>query len=289
MSNVPSNVVNLGNGPKKSTPTCAHGYFGIGNGFNSPYGFCVDVLDDAHDTHALQKRFVSFAIPFQYRLLRMHLFPHAVSNIPSTRSGALHPYSRPSSRSSRCSVPAHSQPPSCSSSPTPRDLPGMEPEPTISALLKAVTALTATVGSLQDQIRNQGQQLIELKAICKETADLLGDKDQGGPQVQAQPGPLTGPVTPPTHTGGEAHTPGTVRPGLKAPFRPSRGTGFDSEEEEEPRRAPKKEPRDTPKRSLSSLTPFDSGSSIKRPKMELPDPYKGDSRGRKATQCPRRL
>ncbi|KAF8748119.1 hypothetical protein RHS01_11034 [Rhizoctonia solani] len=31
--------------------------------------------------------------------------------------------------------------------------------------------------------------------------------------------PLTGPVTPPTHTGGEAHTPGTVRPGLKAPFR----------------------------------------------------------------------
>ncbi|KAF8756855.1 hypothetical protein RHS01_03815 [Rhizoctonia solani] len=60
--------------------------------------------------------------------------------------------------------------------------------------------------------------------------------------------------------------------------------GFDSEEEEEPRRAPKKEPCDTPKRSLSSLTPFDSGSSVKRPKMELPDPYKGDSRGRKATQ-----
>ncbi|KAF8753952.1 hypothetical protein RHS01_06575 [Rhizoctonia solani] len=81
----------------------------------------------------------------------------------------------------------------------------------------------------------------------------------------------------------EVHTPGTVRPGLKAPFRPSRGTGYDSEEEEEPRRGPKKEPRGTP-RSLSSLTPFDSGSSIKRPKMELPDPYKGDSRGRKATQ-----
>ncbi|KAF8748321.1 Retrotransposon gag protein [Rhizoctonia solani] len=39
-----------------------------------------------------------------------------------------------------------------------------------------------------------------------------------------------------------------------------------------------------PKRSLSSLTPFDSGSSVKRPKMELPNPYKGDSRGRKATQ-----
>ncbi|QRW22883.1 Retrotransposable element Tf2 protein [Rhizoctonia solani] len=160
----------------------------------------------------------------------------------------------------------------------------MEPEPSLTALLKAVTALTATVGSLQDQIQSQGQQLVELKAICKETANLLGNKDQGGPQVQAQPGPLTGPVTPPTHTGGEAHTPGTVRPGLKAPFRPSRGTGFDSEEEEDPRQAPKREPCDTPKRSLSSLTPFDSGSSVKQPKMELPDPYKGDSRGKKATQ-----
>ncbi|KAF8749994.1 hypothetical protein RHS01_09615 [Rhizoctonia solani] len=156
----------------------------------------------------------------------------------------------------------------------------MEPEPSITALLKAITALTATVGSLQDQIRLQSQQLIKLKAICKETANLLGDKDQG---TQAQPGPLTGPVTPPTHTGGEAHTPGTVRPGLKAPFHPSRGTGFDSEEEE-PRREPKKEPQGTPRRHLSSLTPFDSGSSVKRPKMELPDPYKGDTRGQKATQ-----
>ncbi|KAF8757865.1 hypothetical protein RHS01_03660 [Rhizoctonia solani] len=151
----------------------------------------------------------------------------------------------------------------------------MEPEPSIAALLKAVTALTATVGSLQDQIKSQGQQLIELKAICKETANLLGNKGQGG---QAQPGPLTGPVTPPTHTGGEAHTPGTVRPGLKAPFRPSRGTGFDSEEEEEPRR-PKKEPQGMPRRHLGSLTPFDTGSSIKQPKMDLPDPYKGDIRG----------
>ncbi|KAF8693024.1 hypothetical protein RHS03_08515, partial [Rhizoctonia solani] len=158
----------------------------------------------------------------------------------------------------------------------------MEPEPTISALLEAVTTLTATVGSLQDQIRNQGQQLIELKAICKETADLLGDKDQGAPPTQVQPGPSTGPITPPTHTGGEALTPGTIRPGLKAPFRPSRGSGFDSEEEE-PRR-PKKEPSGTPTRHLGSLTPFDAGSSVKRPKMDLPDPYKGDVRGRKATQ-----
>ncbi|QRW23686.1 Retrotransposable element Tf2 protein [Rhizoctonia solani] len=157
----------------------------------------------------------------------------------------------------------------------------MEPEPSPAALLEAITALTATVGSLQDQIRAQSQQITKLRAICKETADLLGDKDQGAPQTK--PGPSTGPITPPTHTGGEVHTPGTVRPGLKAPFRPSRGTGYDSEEEEEPRRVPKKEPRGTP-RSLSSLTPFDSGSSIKRPKMDLPDPYKGDSRGRKATQ-----
>ncbi|QRW23694.1 Retrotransposable element Tf2 protein [Rhizoctonia solani] len=157
----------------------------------------------------------------------------------------------------------------------------MEPEPSPSALLKAITALTATVGSLQDQIRAQSQQIVELRAICKETADLLGDKDQGA--AQAKPGPSTGPVTPPTHSGGEAHTPGTVRPGLKAPFRPSRGTGFDSEEEEEPRR-PKKEPQGTPRRHLGSLTPFDAGSSVKRPKMDLPDPYKGDTRGRKATQ-----
>ncbi|QRW23550.1 Retrotransposon-derived protein PEG10 [Rhizoctonia solani] len=157
----------------------------------------------------------------------------------------------------------------------------MELEPTLSALLEAIAALTSQVGSLQDQVKSQGKQITQLVAICKETNNLVGDKDQGG--AHAKPGPLTGPVTPPTHTGGETHTPGTVRPGLKAPFRPSRGTGFDSEEEEEPRRGPKKEPCNMP-RSLSSLTPFDSGTSVKRPKMELPDPYKGNTRGQKATQ-----
>ncbi|QRW22887.1 Retrotransposon-derived protein PEG10 [Rhizoctonia solani] len=156
----------------------------------------------------------------------------------------------------------------------------MEPEPTLASLLKAINTLTSQVGSLQAQIHSQGQRLSELKALCKETNNLVGDKDQGG--TQAKPGPPTGPVTPPTHTGGETHTPGTVRPGLKAPFRPSRGAGFDSEEEEEPKR-PKREPRSTP-RSLSSLTPFDMGSSVKRPKMDLPDPYKGEVRGQKATQ-----
>ncbi|GAB1528094.1 hypothetical protein RhiTH_011285 [Rhizoctonia solani] len=119
----------------------------------------------------------------------------------------------------------------------------MEPEPSTTALLEAVTALTATVWSLQDQIKSQGKQITQLVAICKETNNLVGNKDQG--RAQTKPGPLTGPVTPPTHTGGETHTPGTVRPGLKAPFRPSRGMGFDSEEEEEPRH-PKKEPQGTP-------------------------------------------
>ncbi|KAF8692822.1 hypothetical protein RHS03_08538, partial [Rhizoctonia solani] len=156
----------------------------------------------------------------------------------------------------------------------------MEPEPTTAALLEAILTLTNQVGSLQAQISSQGQQLIELKAICKETTDLLSNKDQGG---QTQPGPLIGPTTPPTHSGGEAPTPGTVRPGLKAPFQPSRGTGFDSEEEEGPRH-PKKEPQGTPRRHLGSLTPFDTGSSVKQPKMDLPNPYKGDTRGRKATQ-----
>ncbi|QRW15546.1 Retrotransposon-derived protein PEG10 [Rhizoctonia solani] len=159
----------------------------------------------------------------------------------------------------------------------------MEPEPTISALLKAVTALTATVGSLQDQIRSQGQQLSKLKAICKETADLLGDKDQGGTtQTQAQPGPSTGPITPPSHTEGQADTPRTARPGLRDPFRPTRGTtGYDSEEEQ-PRRI-KEEPCGA-LRDLRTLTPFSSGSDTKRPKMELPDPFKGDIQGRKAVQ-----
>ncbi|QRW23019.1 Retrotransposable element Tf2 protein [Rhizoctonia solani] len=159
----------------------------------------------------------------------------------------------------------------------------MEPEPTISALLEAVTALTATVGSLQDQIRSQGQQLSELKAICKETADLLGDKDQGGTtQTQAQPGPSTGPVTPPSHTGGQADTPRTARPGLRDPFRPTRGTTGYNSQEEQPRRI-KEEPCGA-LRDLRTLTPFSSGSDTKRPKMELPDPFKGEIRGRKAVQ-----
>ncbi|KAF8758014.1 Retrotransposon gag protein [Rhizoctonia solani] len=76
----------------------------------------------------------------------------------------------------------------------------MEPEPTLSALLKAITALTTQVGSLQDQVKSQGEQITQLIAICKETNNLVGDKDQGG--AQTKPGPLTGPVTPlPTQEG----------------------------------------------------------------------------------------
>ncbi|GAB1516986.1 hypothetical protein RhiTH_000029 [Rhizoctonia solani] len=156
----------------------------------------------------------------------------------------------------------------------------MEPEPSTTALLEAISALANQVGSLQAQIKSQGKQISQLTALCKETNNLVGNKDQG--RAQTKPGPSTGPVTPPTHSGGEAHTPGMVRPGLKAPFRPSRGTGFDSEDKEP--RLPKKEPQGTPRRHLGSLTPFDSGSSVKRPKMDLPDPYKGNTRGQKATQ-----
>ncbi|KAF8750978.1 Retrotransposon gag protein [Rhizoctonia solani] len=69
----------------------------------------------------------------------------------------------------------------------------MEPELSLTTLLKAITALTATVRSLQDQIKSQGKQIAQLVAICKETNNLVGDKDQGG--AQTKPGPLTGPVT----------------------------------------------------------------------------------------------
>ncbi|KAF8761969.1 hypothetical protein RHS01_00747 [Rhizoctonia solani] len=75
----------------------------------------------------------------------------------------------------------------------------MEPEPSIGALLEAIQALSTQVGSLQDQVKSQGEQITQLTALCKETNDLVGDKDQGG--AQTKPGPLTGPTTPPTHTG----------------------------------------------------------------------------------------
>ncbi|QRW20517.1 Retrotransposon-derived protein PEG10 [Rhizoctonia solani] len=140
----------------------------------------------------------------------------------------------------------------------------MEPEPSITALLKAITALTATVGSLQDQIRLQSQQLIKLKAICKERPPTYLVTRTKEPKPAW---PIDWACHSPTHTGGEAHTPGTVRPGLKAPFHPSRGTSFDSEEEE-PRREPKKEPQGTPRRHLSSLILL----------------TQGDTRGQKATQ-----
>ncbi|QRW18196.1 Retrotransposable element Tf2 protein [Rhizoctonia solani] len=116
----------------------------------------------------------------------------------------------------------------------------MEPEPSLAALLKAITALTATVGSLQDQIKSQGKQITQLTAICKETNNLVGDKDQG--RAQTKPGPLTQ----------------EGKPTLQA------WLGLGSR--------------------LPSALQEEQGSSVKRPKMDLPDPYKGDTRGRKATQ-----
>ncbi|KAF8749384.1 hypothetical protein RHS01_10112 [Rhizoctonia solani] len=91
----------------------------------------------------------------------------------------------------------------------------MEPEPSLAALLEAITALTATVGSLQDQIKLQGEQITQLTAICKETNNLVGDKDQGG--AQTKPGPSTGPVTPPTHSGGKPTLQAQLGLGSKLP------------------------------------------------------------------------
>ncbi|KAF8748094.1 hypothetical protein RHS01_11052 [Rhizoctonia solani] len=157
----------------------------------------------------------------------------------------------------------------------------MEPEPTLAFSSRLSKPSPAKLGPCRPKSTLKANSSLSSKLYARRPTTLLETR------IRAEPKPSLahrlGLSLPPLIQG-EAHTPGTVRPGLKAPFRPSRGTGFDSEEEEEPRRIPKKEPMGTPKRSLSSLTPFDSGSSVKRPKMELPDPYKGDTRGRKATQ-----
>ncbi|QRW20755.1 Retrotransposon gag protein [Rhizoctonia solani] len=162
---------------------------------------------------------------------------------------------------------------------------GLEPEPTLVTLLEAITALSATVGSLQDQIKSHNKQITRLLAICRETNNLVSNGDQKG--TQGKPGPPTGPITPPTHTGGEANTPGTIRLGLRDPFHPIRSTvGYNSEEEhprEERPRKIKKEPCGLTG-DLRALTPVSSGADTKCPKMELPDPFKGDIRGQKAVQ-----
>ncbi|GAB1528001.1 hypothetical protein RhiTH_011190 [Rhizoctonia solani] len=73
------------------------------------------------------------------------------------------------------------------------------------------------------------------------------------------------------------------RPSLANPFQPIRTTGGYNSKEEEPRQEVKKEPCRA-SRGLSSLTPFNEGMGTKHPKMELPNPYKGNTRGHKATQ-----
>ncbi|KAF8748099.1 hypothetical protein RHS01_11059 [Rhizoctonia solani] len=140
----------------------------------------------------------------------------------------------------------------------------MEPEPSLAALLEAVTALTATVGSLQDQIRSQGQQLTELKAICKETADLLGNKDQG---TQAQPSTSVGPVTPPTHTGEKR----TLQERLGLDSRPLSA----HQEERALIQKKRKNPGESPKGSLATRL---NGASAPSPHLT-----QGPA-GRKATQ-----
>ncbi|KAF8752595.1 hypothetical protein RHS01_07513 [Rhizoctonia solani] len=80
----------------------------------------------------------------------------------------------------------------------------MEPEPSLGALLKAIQALTNQVRSSRTKSNPKASKLTQLVAICKETNNLVGDKDLGG--GQAKPGPLSGPVTPPTWEGRLPHS-----------------------------------------------------------------------------------
>ncbi|QRW25665.1 Retrotransposable element Tf2 protein [Rhizoctonia solani] len=139
----------------------------------------------------------------------------------------------------------------------------MEPEPTLASLFEAIKTLTSQVGSLQAQIHSQGQQLSELKAICKETNNLVGNKDQGG--AQAKPGPSTGPVTPPTHSGGKH----TLQARLGLGSRPLSG-----HQEEQGSIQRKKRSPDAPKKSLAARL----GASA-----PLPPLTRGPA-GQKATQ-----
>ncbi|KAF8752948.1 hypothetical protein RHS01_07464 [Rhizoctonia solani] len=143
----------------------------------------------------------------------------------------------------------------------------MEPEPSIGALLEAIQALSTQVGSLQDQIKSQGEQITQLAALCKKPTTLLETRLRRNP---SQAWPSDGlPLLLPTQE--EKPTLQARLAWTQGPVQAIQGTGFDSEEEEEPRRI-KKEPQGTPARHLGSLTPFDAGSSVKRPKMDLPNP-----------------
>ncbi|KAF8754112.1 Retrotransposon-derived protein PEG10 [Rhizoctonia solani] len=139
----------------------------------------------------------------------------------------------------------------------------MEPEPTLASLLEAIQTLTSQVGSLQAKSTVKANSSLSSKAICKETNDLVGG--QGPRRSPSQAWPIDWAYHSPHTHRGEAHTPGTVRPGLKAPFCPSRERALTQKKRKNPG-GPQREPGDTPKRSLSSLTPFDSGlAGICRP------------------------
>ncbi|KAF8696467.1 hypothetical protein RHS03_07864, partial [Rhizoctonia solani] len=84
----------------------------------------------------------------------------------------------------------------------------MEPEPSLRVPLDAINILTTQVGSLQDQVKSQGKQITQLLTLCRESNNFVSNKDQ------AKPGNPAGPSTPPTQTGAQANTPGSIRPGL---------------------------------------------------------------------------
>ncbi|KAF8750024.1 hypothetical protein RHS01_09639 [Rhizoctonia solani] len=131
----------------------------------------------------------------------------------------------------------------------------MEPEPTLASLLEAIQTLTSQVGPCRP------------KSTLKANSSLSSSHMQGDQRPRwrqrsgrspSQAWPIDWAYHSPTHTGGEAHTPGTVRPGLKAPSALQEAQALTprmrrSQEEF------KKEPMGTPKRSLSSLTPSTPG------------------------------
>ncbi|KAF8755460.1 hypothetical protein RHS01_05178 [Rhizoctonia solani] len=92
----------------------------------------------------------------------------------------------------------------------------MEPEPSLTALLEAVTALTATVGSLQAKSNLKASSSLSLKPYARRPPTYLATRIKENPKSKPSLRPSAGPVTPLHIQGRSAHS-GTVRPGLKAP------------------------------------------------------------------------
>ncbi|KAF8750014.1 hypothetical protein RHS01_09624 [Rhizoctonia solani] len=137
----------------------------------------------------------------------------------------------------------------------------MEPEPSPSALLEAITALTATIGPYRTKSEPRANKLSSSGPYARrpQTSSGIKTKEQPKPSLAHRLG-LS--LLPPTRE---------EKPTLQA-----RGRGRT--------KATQKGASGNACKTPGILTPFDAGSSVKRPKMDLPDPYKGDTRGRKATQ-----